>query len=102
MSRHHSITPVELPPGYELAYTHTHPECQPKTYILCKKTMGLLAITGEGDSLTYELEDAATPNVWTTIPLFPRCRTHETAVNWIAVALAAGEARERNDLEISL
>lgn len=98
MSLHHMIadrSPEPFPPGFEVTLTHTHPECWPKTYVLCKATGGLLAITGEGDSMTYELEDATRCNVWTTISIFPRFPKHETAVNWLAAALSDGEARER-------
>jgi hypothetical protein len=86
--------PAPFPPNYRVTLTHSHPECWPKAYVLNLATGTLVAITGEGDNQTWEMEEGDRPNGWRTISHFPRFARHDDALNWYAAALSTGEARE--------
>ena len=90
------ITP-QLPDRFIVRHTHSFPEGWPKTYIVDDHTGAILAITGEGDNLTYELSTMDRPNEYTTINLFPRFDRHEDAETWVKEQLIAGESHANTE-----
>ena len=73
-------------------HTYSFPEGWPKTYIVDDHTSAILAITGEGDTLSYELSTMERPNEYTTINIFPRCAVHQDAVGWVKEQIIIGES----------
>lgn len=92
MNTSHLTPAPQLPDGYTLKQTHTHPEGWEKSYIVSEATGAILAITGEGDNQTYELSTTDRPSAWTRLALFPTYRTHAGALHWYAAVLRMGEA----------
>ena len=87
----------QLPVRFIVKHTHSFPEGWPKTHIVDDHTSAILAITGEGDSLTYELSTMERPNEYTTINLFPRFAWHWDAVIWVQERLIAGESHANTE-----
>ena len=87
----------QLPERFIVRHTHSFPEGWPKTYIVDDHTSAILAITGEGDNLTYELSTMDHPNEYTPINLFPRFDWHAEAVVWVKERLIDGESHANTE-----
>ena len=87
----------QLPARFIVKHVTTHREGWPKTYIVDDHTSAILAITGEGDNLTYELSTMDHPNEYTPINLFPRFDWHWDAVIWVQERLIAGESHANTE-----